>query len=191
MSAQTFYTAPMVLIMIYDSHIQSFSKRIPSYASFNRIWISLRFIHIEIYFSKEHKCEMPKPPRNMTILTDANQYQDWPSHPQRRKRKKQNSTKISDKHNESIDRKSQNLFILYGIVCHINKGCTYSDERAPFGASWFYLILMFLIFYHICGFLWYVQMPWMRRYLCDDIGEGIQFIDLWSKNTEIWHILQL
>lgn len=123
----------MVLIMIYDSHIQIFSKRIPSYASFNRIWISLRFIYIEIYFSKgtyiQNHGNQHKIWPHWWMQNDGAKSEDWPSHPHIL------NYNISDKHIESILNQRKEIqkfvYIMASSVISI-KATNISNERASF-----------------------------------------------------------
>lgn len=177
----------MNMILYYDlyhtcnAHFGIFSDRIPSYGW---IWISLRFIHTEIYFSKEAPtfCVLHK--RRQRTRT-----QMWPQGWTRTKSvvrighvtptlcllsssyvtwiriKEQTNSQIQWNIDSKPNQKMEFVYIMAGIVCHINKKATNSSKwtcSVSAHTSWFYLIFILAIFHHTrsCVCLLRVSLAW-------------------------------
>lgn len=156
--------APMVLIMIYDyTYSNIFSNRIPSHAAFNRIWIALRFIHIEIYFSKGKR----KQSQRQKIL---DRYASAYERSKELTKSAPSQTEITYTHPKKahwINMQENKICLYYGIVCHINGTLQiFALNVLNICTSWFYLIFMFVIFYHICGLSYHVRIHSMRIHIC-------------------------
>lgn len=158
-----------------NAHMHAYSKR---------IWISLRFIHTEIYFSKdapeictlykrrmkasntdrhEHKCdrkyEHEKPVRKLTKCSS------YPPEPWMCTHLVEYWFQTASNH----ERKKWNLFILRQAlsVISIKRLQIHSNERArcvSVYTSWFYLIFIFAIFHHTHALIHVYLFPWPSEF---------------------------
>lgn len=145
---------------LWLTYFDVFSKRIPSHGLSNRIWIALRFIHTEIYFSKEWR----KKTRHMLQtcekieINTKRKRQMWPQG-LNTKQSHWSIDQVPSKSNKNtnwthgiFDSKTKFVYITALSVISI-KGYKYSDERAPFTLVDFIWFPCMPIFYHIWGFV--------------------------------------
>lgn len=179
--------------MIYITHATHISEYFPTefprmvaHPHFSRIWISLRFIHTEIYFSKEAPtfCVLHKRRQTTENNTHAHKCDRKDEHEPNQLcelavlllpfvLRHMNSNKRANEQSNSMEywfktkpnQKMKFVYIMAGIVCHINKKATNSFKwtcSVSVCTSWFYLIFILAIFHrtHSCVCLLRVSMPW-------------------------------